>query len=93
MDTFTKADVVERITESNDIESKAAAKRVVELLIDTVKEQVIEGNKVDLSGLCSFTPAVQGARSGSIDGKSWSSPEKKVVKIKPSKPFRDALNG
>ena len=92
MKTFTKADLVDRVTELDDIESKAAAKRVVELTIDLIKDQVVAGNKVDVSGLCSFTPAVQDARSGSMNGKAWTSPKKNVVKIKPAKAFRDSLN-
>jgi len=93
MSKFSKADLVVRITESNDIASAKAASRIVELFINTVKEQVAAGKQVDISGLCSFKPAIQGARSGisSLSGLPFSSPAKKVVKIRPAAAFKAAV--
>jgi len=93
MNTFTKANLVERIVESNDIESKAAAKRVLELIIEVVKERTAAGDKVDISGLCSFKPTIQAARSGinQLTGKPYNSPVKKIVKIKPSASFKKLM--
>ena len=90
---FNKAALIECITLSTDIPSKAAATRTVELIISTIKEQVAAGNQVDLSGLCMFKPAVQAARSGvsTLTGKPFSSPAKKVVKIRPSAQFKAAV--
>lgn len=90
MDKFSKADLVARLASSRDIASAAAASRVIELMIKTIKEQVSVGRQVDLSGLCLFKPAVQGARSGVnyLTGKSFNTPPKKVVKIRPAAAFK-----
>ncbi len=91
---FSKQDLIERMTESNDIESKAGASRILALVIDTIVEQVAAGNQVDVSGLCSFKPAVQAARTGiAVDGKPYASEAKSVVRIKPAAKFRAAVEG
>jgi len=81
---FSKADLIARMTESNDIESKAGATRILALIIDTITEEVSAGRQVDVSGLCSFKPAVQAARSGisNLNGEPYETPEKRVVRIK-----------
>lgn len=93
MTQFSKADLIDRLTESNDMASKAAATRTVEMLIEVIKEQVAEGNQVNLSGLCSFKPSMQSARSGIAPstGKPFQTAAKRVVKIKPAQALKSAV--
>lgn len=96
---MNKAQLVERIAESNDIDSKAAAERILDLIVDSVKAEVVAGNKVDF-GLGVFTKGVQAARSArpgrnphtgeamDIEAK----PAKNKVKFKASASFDRAVN-
>ena len=84
MANFSKADLVERVTELNDIESKAAASRVIEHIIDTISNELVAGNDVALSGLCNFKLANQAAKSGVAAGTPYESPAKRVVRIRPA---------
>ena len=94
MTHYTKANLVEDLAELDLIFStKKAAKDTVEFIFAKVIEQVAAGNQVDLSGLCSFKPAIQAARSGTVPGttKTYESPEKKIVKITPASVFKAAV--
>lgn len=90
--TFTKADLIDRLVELDDIESKAAASRVVELIFGTVKSEIGKRNEVKLAGFINLYPAIQPAKSGKIDGKAWTSAEKHVVRIKPTAQFKASIN-
>ena len=93
MNQFSKADLIERILESNDIETKAAATRVLALIIDTITERLVAGDQVNISGLCNFKPAIKAARSGTsaLTGKPFSTPATKTVRIVPTAPLRAAV--
>lgn len=83
-----------RIWELNDIESKAASRRVVECIIDTIKSEVANGNEVQISGLGKFYPAKQAASEGvAPDGTPWKSPAKTVPKFKASTDFKSVVKG
>ena len=91
MKHFSKADLIVRLIEHNDIASKAAATRVVDHLITTITDQLVEGNEVALSGLCNFKLADQPARSGVAAGTPYKSPAKRVVRIKPVATLKRAV--
>jgi len=95
METFTKAQVVERLAELNDFESTAAASRAMELVISTILEQVASGKEVTISGLGKFYPQLQAAKSGIVPstGKPYSTPAKTVPKFKAAQAFKSALVG
>jgi DNA-binding protein HU-beta len=88
---MNKAELINRIAELDDIESKAAATRVIECLIGTVTGEVAEGNEVVISGLGKFYPHVQAAKSGTMNGKAWESQEKRVPKFKAASAFKQAV--
>lgn len=96
MSNFTKKELIERISESNDIVdgTKAGASRVLELIIDTVLEQVAKGSSVDISGLGKFYPHNQAEKTGTVPGtdKTYVSPAKVIPKFKASKAFKDQVN-
>jgi len=93
---MTKKELIERISESNDIVegTKAGASRVLALIIDTITEEVSKGNSVDISGLGKFYPHNQAEKTGTIPGtdKTYISPAKVVPKFKAAKAFKDAVN-
>jgi len=96
MTNFTKKELIERVSESNDIVdgTKAGAARVVELFIATVLEQVSKGNSVDISGLGKFYPHNQAEKTGKVPGtdKVYTSPAKVIPKFKAAKAFKDQVN-
>ena len=92
MATFTKADLIERVSELNDIPSKTAATRVVAHIIDTVIEEVANGNEVKLAGFINMKPAVRNTKAGESFGKKYPASTKNIVKLKAAAPFEAALN-
>jgi len=89
---MTKEELCVRVAELNDIESKAASRRVVEHIISTIKEEVTAGNEVQVTGLGKFYPQKQEARSGvSPLGGKWSKPATTLPKFKASKAFKSAV--
>ena len=84
---YSKKDLVEDLAGLDLIfASKREASDAVEFIINKITEKVSGGDQVNLSGLCLFKPAVQAARTGKLPGTdtTYSSPEKKVVRITPS---------
>jgi len=81
---FSKADLIVRITELNDVESKAAATRILEHIITTISDELAAGNEVALSGLCNFKLANQAPKSGVAAGVPYETPAKRVVRIRPA---------
>jgi len=92
---MTKEELCMRVWELEDVASKAAARRIVEHIIDTIKEEVASGNEVNVSGLGKFYTKVQKERSGvsTMSGGKWTSPEKKVPKFRASSPFKSLVVG
>ena len=97
MADYTKKDLVNDLAELDVIfETKKQARETIEFIIAKIKAEVVAGNKVNLSGLCHFKPAIQAEKSGGVPGKPdqiYLSPAKNVVRISPAKPFKDILNG
>ena len=82
---MTRNDVIIRLVELNDVESKAAAGRILDLLTDLITEEVKAGGEVYLGQhFGGFKAAKQAAKTGIAMGKPYSTPEKTVIKFKPS---------
>ena len=93
---YTKDNLVEDLAELDVIFStKKAARETVEFIIEKVKSNVVAGNQVNLSGLCSFKPAVQAEKTGKVPGTNtnYTSPAKNVVRITPSASFKASVAG
>ena len=92
---MTKQELVEKVSLSTDLKTgtNAEASRVVELIIKTITDELVAGNDVNISGLCKFTVAEQAAKTGKVPGtdKTYTSPAKRVVRIKATKPLADAV--
>lgn len=60
---MTKQDLILRVYESNDVETKAAAERILDLIVDAIKEEVIAGNSVSIRGFGTFSNVAKAARA------------------------------
>lgn len=99
MATVNKTQLIERLTEQDDIVSKAAATRIVNALITDIKENLIAGNNVDIAGFINFRPSVQAAKAArkGVNPSTGAAmdvaaiPAKKVVRTKVTAPFKAAI--
>lgn len=89
---FTKTELIAEVAEKSG-SSKAEVERVINALQDSVIEHVAGGDEVRLSGFVSFAPAVRAARKmrNPSTGEEMTVPEKKVVRLKVMKRFKDAV--
>ena len=60
---MTKTDLVEFIAEEAGL-TKADANRAIDAFLETVKEALVEGNKVPLAGFGTFAISERSARDG-----------------------------
>lgn len=90
---MTKADLITRISERTGLTKKDAAV-FMEGFMDSVKEALSEGEKLQLVGFGTFEVAERAARVGRnpSTGETLSIPSAKVPKFKPGKAFKDAIN-
>ena len=99
METYTKRNLVEDLALHSGIlgNTNAESSRVIEFIMETIKDNVAAGKKVDISGLCNFTPAIQKGKTGIVPKsnppKKYTTQDKPVVKIKPSQAFKDQMSG
>ena len=94
MAKFTKAQLIDELSLSSDLQSKAAANRVFSLLKEIITNQVKSGNDVALgSDFGEFKSSIQAAKSGKVPGtdKTYSTAEKRVIKFKSSAPMKKAI--
>jgi nucleoid DNA-binding protein len=86
---MNKKQLISRISESNDLESKAAATRVLDLITNIITEQIALGNEVVLGqNIGKFVQATQKAKSGTMNGKAWATDAKHTVRFKVSASFK-----
>jgi len=89
---MTKAELINRIVEHDDIESKASADRLFTFIKSIIKDELVAGNEVKLGeDFGTFKLATQSAKSGNMNGKAWKSPAKSVVKFRPSAALKSAV--
>mgnify|MGYP000494637235 CR=1 FL=1 len=51
---MTKKELIERIAELDSVPSKAEAGRLLELITNTITDEIVAGNSVDISGFGKF---------------------------------------
>lgn len=56
---FTKQHLIEELCLSNDIASKAAAKRIIDVTLDTIIRHLAAGHTVSIAGLGKLRTAVR----------------------------------
>ena len=90
---LTKIDIIDSICEQFGIPKKDCV-RIVESLLDIIKDDLDKGNDVMISGFGKWTVKAKKARKGRNPktGKAMTIVARKVVTFKPSHVLRDAVN-
>lgn len=93
---MNKGELIDKIVASSkpgDIASKAAATRLVEMVFDTIAEEVVSGNDVLLVGFGTFKAVKRAERTSRNPqtGETIKIPATVVPKFKPGKAFKDAV--
>ena len=90
---MTKADIIEAVYEQIGFSKKEAAE-VVELVFDTMKDTLSEGEKIKISGFGNFVVRDKKARVGRNPqtGDPLTIEARRVLTFKPSQVLKDALN-
>jgi integration host factor subunit alpha len=91
--SITKIDIVTSICEKLDITKKEST-RIVESLLDIIKEEMDKGNAVMISGFGKWSVRAKKKRKGRNPqtGTKMMIDARKVVTFKPSNVLRDAVN-
>jgi integration host factor subunit alpha len=90
---MTKADIIEAVYEQIGFSKKEAAE-VVELVFDTMKDTLSDGEKIKISGFGNFVVREKRARVGRNPqtGTRIMITERRVLTFKPSQVLKDSLN-
>lgn len=89
---MNKTELINKIAESAGI-SKADAKKALEVTVDTIKQALIAGDKIQLIGFGTFAVSERPAREGinPATKEKIQIPAKKVAKFKAGAELADAL--
>ncbi len=92
--TVTKADIVEKVYEKIGFSKKEAAE-LVELVFDTLKEVLVDGEKVKISGYGNFVVRGKKERIGRNPqtGDQITISARRVLTFRPSQVLKAMLNG
>lgn len=90
---MTKSDIVEAVYQNVGFTKKRAAE-VVNLILDTMKDALEDGDKVKISGFGNFEIRMKEARKGRNPqtGAEITISERRVLSFKPSQVLKDRLN-
>ncbi len=91
---MTKSDIVEAVYQNVGFTKKRAAE-VVNLILDTMKDALEDGEKVKISGFGNFEIRKKDARKGRNPqtGEEITISERRVLTFKPSQVLKERLNG
>jgi DNA-binding protein HU-beta len=89
-----QGDLADTVAEATGAK-KAEAAKVVEAVLDAIKDGLKRGEKVAISGFGSFEPSRREARQGRNPrtGEAVEIAASTTIKFKPGKGLKDALNG
>jgi integration host factor subunit alpha len=90
---MTKADIIEAVYEQIGFSKKEAAE-VVELVFETMKDTLADGEKIKISGFGNFMVRPKRARTGRNPqtGEQITISARRVLTFKPSQVLKDSLN-
>ncbi len=90
---MTKAQIVEHLFEKVGF-SKKDSSDVVEMILETIKDSLIKGEKVKISGFGNFVVKEKKARRGRNPqtGDDLTISERRVLTFKPSQVLKSAIN-
>ena len=91
---MNKSDLIEFVATLEDVASKAAAKRIVDAITDSMIESIASG-ELAIAGLGTFHVVAREARVGRNPqtGDAIDIPAKNVPKFRASKKLKEAVNG
>ncbi|UCF31322.1 MAG: integration host factor subunit alpha [bacterium] len=91
---MTKADIVEKVHNRTGF-SKKESSEAVESILDILKENLEQGNKVKLSGFGNFVIRQKDVRKGRNPktGEEMEISARRVLTFKPSQKLKDYING
>lgn len=92
---MNKSDLIEFVSTLEDVQSKAAGKRVVDALVDKIVEAVASGEDLSIAGLGTFYVVAREAREGRNPqtGAALQIPAKKVPKFRAGSKLKAEVNG
>jgi len=90
---MNKAELIAKIAEDADV-SKAMSEKLLNATLSGIKEGLTDDGNLTLVGFGTFSVVKRAARKGRNPqtGKTIKIPAKKVVKFKPGKNLKDAVN-
>ncbi|MBU0551337.1 integration host factor subunit alpha [Myxococcota bacterium] len=92
---MTKADIVEAVYESLGGFSKKESAEIVEMVFETIKETLEQGEKIKISGFGNFVVRQKKERTGRNPqtGEEITIAPRRVLTFKPSQVLKNAING
>lgn len=92
--TCTKTTIIEKISEENDL-TPPQAKETIEILLEIIKETLVSGEDMMISGFGKFQVNEKAQRKGRnpATGKSMMLGKRRVVTFKCAGKLRDQING
>ncbi len=92
---MTKSELIESLTEANDILSKREAELIINTIFDGIGEALASGDRVEIRGFGSFTLRERDAREARNpkSGTVVQIPMKKTPFFKTGKELRERVNG
>ena len=92
--TLTKAELIDSVYEKVGFSKKEAAE-LVELVFETIKEELCKGGQIKISGFGKFRVRAKKARMGRNPqtGDAMTISARKVLTFTPSRILRDGING
>lgn len=91
---MTKADIVENVYEKLGVYSKKESAEIVDIVFDTIKDTLSDGEKLKISGFGNFVVRGKQSRIGRNPktGDKITITARQVLTFKPSQVLKNALN-
>lgn len=91
---MTKSELVEQLTESNEVLNKREAEMIVNAIFDSIGQALVGGDRVEIRGFGSFTVRERDAREARNpkSGALVRIPAKKTPFFKTGKDLRERVN-
>ncbi|MGE5246927.1 MAG: integration host factor subunit beta [Verrucomicrobiota bacterium] len=91
---MTKSDLVEKLSESLNTQTKNECEVIVDTVFQNMKDALQRGEKIEIRGFGSFTVRVRRAKEGRNPktGEKVSIPEKRIPFFKVGKELREMVN-
>ncbi len=90
---MNKKELIEKMYQKSDADSKAATKRVLDAFVETVQETLKKGDKVSISGFGTFRAKKRKSRTGvnPQTGEKMQIPAVRVAKFKAGSGLKRAV--